>query len=123
MLPRDFAVLLLVCLVWASNFVIAKLVLSDLHIPPLFLSAVRLAIVLIAVCPWGVLMGAGSFGLVTVGLMTAAPSSVAVVVQLAALFRFCSRKLLGVVPPADRQASCGPHSNVYPRLTALGVGD
>ena len=76
MLARDFAVLLLVCLVSASNFVIAKLVLADLHIPPLFFSAVRLAIVLIAVCPWpfpvprplgrtivvGVLMGAGSFG-------------------------------------------------------------
>ena len=96
MLPRDFAVLLLVCLVWASNFVIAKLVLADLHIPPLFFSAVRLALVLVAVCRWllpvprplgrtvvvGVLMGGGSFGLVTVGLMTATPSSVAVVIQL-----------------------------------------
>ena len=97
MLPRDFALLLLVCLVWASNFIIAKLVVADLDIPPLFFSAVRLAVVLVAVCPWllpvprplwrtvfvGLLMGAGSFGLVTVGLMTAMPSSVAVVVQLA----------------------------------------
>jgi drug/metabolite transporter (DMT)-like permease len=96
MLPRDFAILLVVCLVWASNFIVSKLVLADLHIPPLFFSAARLAIVLVAVSPWllplprplwrtvlvGLLMGAGSFGLVTVGLMTATPSSVAVVVQL-----------------------------------------
>jgi O-acetylserine/cysteine efflux transporter len=96
MLPRDFALLLVICLVWASNFIIAKLVLADLHIPPLFFSAVRLGVVLLAVCPWlfpvprpvwrmivvGLLMGAGSFGLMTVGLMTATPSSAAVVVQL-----------------------------------------
>ncbi|HYY83781.1 MAG TPA: DMT family transporter, partial [Beijerinckiaceae bacterium] len=96
MLPRDFALLLVICLVWASNFVVAKLVLADLHIPPLFFSALRLGVVLVAVCPWllpvprpvwrmiavGLLMGAGSFGLMTIGLMTATPSSVAVVVQL-----------------------------------------
>jgi O-acetylserine/cysteine efflux transporter len=96
MLPRDFALLLVICLVWASNFVIAKLVLADLHIPPLFFSAVRLGVVLLAVFPWlfpvprpvwrmivvGLLMGAGSFGLMTIGLMTATPSSAAVVVQL-----------------------------------------
>ena len=76
MLPRDFALLLVICLVWASNFVVAKLVLADLHIPPLFFSALRLGVVLVAVCPWllpvprpvwrmiavGLLMGAGSFG-------------------------------------------------------------
>ena len=96
MLPRDFALLLLICLVWASNFIVSRLVVADLQIPPLFFSAARLALVLVAVCPWllpvprplwrtllvGVLMGAGSFGLVTVGLMTATPSSTAVVVQL-----------------------------------------
>jgi drug/metabolite transporter (DMT)-like permease len=91
MLPRDFALLLVICLVWASNFIVAKLVLADLHIPPLFFSALRLGVVLVAVCPWlfpvprpvwrmiavGLLMGAGSFGLMTIGLMTATPSSVA----------------------------------------------
>ena len=96
MLPRDSALLLVICLVWASNFVVAKLVLADLHIPPLFFSALRLGVVLVAVFPWllpvprpvwrmiavGLLMGAGSFGLMTIGLMTATPSSVAVVVQL-----------------------------------------
>lgn len=96
MLPGDFALLLLVCIVWASNFIVSKLVLTDLHIPPLFFSAVRLGVVLLVVCPWllpvprplwrmvvvGLLMGAGAFGLVTIGLMTATPSSVAVVVQL-----------------------------------------
>lgn len=96
MLPGDFALLLLVCAVWAGNFIVSKLVLADLAIPPLFFSAARLAVVLLAVSPWllplprplwrmvlvGLLMGAGAFGLVTIGLMTATPSSVAVVVQL-----------------------------------------
>ena len=96
MLPRDFALLVLICLVWASNFIVSRLVVADMQIPPLFFSAARLVVVLLAVCPWllpvprplwrtllvGVLMGAGSFGLVTVGLMTATPSSTAVVVQL-----------------------------------------
>lgn len=96
MLPGDFALLLLVCVVWAGNFIVSKLVVADLSIPPLFFSAARLALVLIAVSPWllplprplwrmvlvGLLMGAGAFGLVTIGLMTATPSSVAVVVQL-----------------------------------------
>ena len=110
MLPSDFALLLLVCLVWASNFIVSKLVLADLHIPPLFFSAVRLVVVLVAVSPWlfvvprplwrtviaGMLMGAGGFGLLTLGLMTASPSSVAVVVQLAVpITTFLSVAMLG----------------------------
>ncbi|WP_204327023.1 hypothetical protein, partial [Stenotrophomonas maltophilia] len=70
--------------------------LTELHTPPLFFSAVRFGLVLLAALPWllpmprprwrmvaaGLLMGAGGFGLVSIGLMTASPSSAAVVTQL-----------------------------------------
>lgn len=96
MLPRDFAILVFVCLTWASNFIISKIALTELHIPPLFFSAVRFALVLLVTLPWllpmprprwrmlavGLLMGAGGFGLVSIGLLTASPSSAAVVTQL-----------------------------------------
>ena len=96
MLLRDFALLLTVCLVWASNFVVSKLAVGTLNAPPLFFSAARLTVVLLVVLPWlfpmprprwkivviRLLMGAGSFGLMNIGLMTATPSSAAVVVQL-----------------------------------------
>lgn len=96
MQPRDFALLVFVCLTWASNFIISKVALTELHLPPLFFSAVRFGLVLLATLPWllpmprprwrmlavGLLMGAGGFGLVSIGLLTASPSSAAVVTQL-----------------------------------------
>ncbi|HEX8665805.1 MAG TPA: hypothetical protein VF744_17460, partial [Beijerinckiaceae bacterium] len=51
MLPRDFVLLLVVCLVWASNFVVSKLAVSALSVPPLFFSAARLGVVLLCVLP------------------------------------------------------------------------
>jgi O-acetylserine/cysteine efflux transporter len=96
MLARDFAVLMLVCLVWATNFVVTKLVLVKLDVPPLAFSALRFLLVFLVAAPWllpwprprwrialvGLLMGAGGFGLVSIGLMSATPSAAAVVVQL-----------------------------------------
>lgn len=96
MSPRDFALLTFVCFIWATNFVVTKLALVHLDAPPLLLSALRFAIVFMVAAPWllpwpkprwrialvGLCMGAGGFGLVSVGLMTATPSSAAVVVQL-----------------------------------------
>jgi O-acetylserine/cysteine efflux transporter len=96
MLARDFAVLMLVCFVWATNFVVTKLVLVQLDVPPLAFSALRFLLVFLVAAPWllpwprphwrivlvGVLMGAGGFGLVSVGLMNATPSGAAVVIQL-----------------------------------------
>jgi O-acetylserine/cysteine efflux transporter len=93
---KDFALLLLVCLIWATNFVVAKVAVSDMRAPPLFFSALRLGFVLLFVLPWllpvprpawrmvaiGLLMGAGSFGLMSIGLIWASPSSAAVIVQL-----------------------------------------
>jgi drug/metabolite transporter (DMT)-like permease len=96
MAPRDFALLVLVCLTWASNNIVSKFVVSNLEIPPLFYSALRFGVVAVAVCPWlfpmprprwrlitvALLMGGGNFTLVFMGLKTATPSEVAVVVQL-----------------------------------------
>ena len=93
---RDFVLLVAVCLVWALNNVISKIVIAHMGVPPLFYAAVRFAIVAAAVSPWllpaprpiwrliavGLLMGAGNFALLFVGLKTASPSGVAVVSQL-----------------------------------------
>ncbi len=96
MSPRDFALLVLVCLVWAFNNIVGKYVVSHLGVPPLFFTAARSAVVAIAVFPWllpmprprwrlvavALLMGAGNFAFVFVGLRTATPSAAAVVSQL-----------------------------------------
>lgn len=93
---RDFALLVAVCLVWALNNVISKIVIAHMGVPPLFYAAVRFAIVAAAVLPWllpaprplwrlvlvALLMGAGNFALLFMGLKTASPSGVAVVSQL-----------------------------------------
>ena len=93
---RDFALLVVICLLWASNNILSKYVVAYLHAPPLFYAAVRFAIVAIAVFPWlrpvpkpfwrlilvALCMGAGSFAFVFLALKTASPSSVAIVSQL-----------------------------------------
>lgn len=93
---RDFALLAFVCVVWATNNIVSKFVVAHLGVPPMFYAGVRFAIVLIAVSPWllpmprprwrmlvvGVLMGAGTFALVFIGLKTASPSAVAIVSQV-----------------------------------------
>jgi O-acetylserine/cysteine efflux transporter len=93
---RHFALLVMVCLVWAANNIVSKFVVTQLDVPPLFYAAVRFAVVLVAVFPWllpmprprwrmlcvGVLMGAGTFALVFIGLQTSSPSAVAIVSQL-----------------------------------------
>ena len=93
---RDFALLVGVCLVWATNSVMSKIVISGLGAPPLFYAAARFAVVVLVTAPWllpaprptwrmiavGLLMGAGSFALSFVGLQTVSPSDFAVVGQL-----------------------------------------
>jgi drug/metabolite transporter (DMT)-like permease len=93
--PRDFLLLVLVCLFWATNNVLSKVVISHWHVPPLFYTAVRFAIVTLVTLPWllpmprpawrivliGLAMGAGSFGLMFVALRWTSPSEAAVVVQ------------------------------------------
>ena len=93
---RDFGLLALVCLVWASNNIVSKYVVSHLGLPPLFYACVRFGIVALAVSPWllpmprprwrlmvvALLMGGGNFALVFLALKSSTPSAVAVVGQL-----------------------------------------
>lgn len=93
---RDFALLMAMCLVWAVNNIISKYVVSILDVPPLFYAAARFLIVAACLFPFlfpapkplwklvvtAFLMGAGSFGLMFVGLRDATPSAAAVVLQL-----------------------------------------
>jgi O-acetylserine/cysteine efflux transporter len=93
---RDFAILAMVCVVWASNNIVSKFVVGPLHVPPLFYAACRFLVVAVAVLPWlwpppkpvwrliviALLMGGGNFAFVFMGLKTATPSAVAVVGQL-----------------------------------------
>ena len=38
---RDFLILLFICVVWASNNIVSKIVVAEWHIPPLFYATVR----------------------------------------------------------------------------------
>jgi len=93
---RDFALLVLICLVWASNNIISKIVVAHWGVPPLFYASVRFALVCLVTLPWllpaprpiwrivlvALLMGGGNFALLFVGLKTASPSTTAIVTQL-----------------------------------------
>jgi O-acetylserine/cysteine efflux transporter len=92
---RDFLILLAICLAWAANNIVSKLVVSAWHVPPLLYGALRFGIVLLAVLPWllpmprprwrillvGLLMGGGTFALLFIGFKTVSPSEAAVVSQ------------------------------------------
>jgi len=93
---RDFGLLALVCLVWASNNIVSKYVVSHLGVPPLFYAGLRFGIVALATLPWllpmprprgrlvavAFLMGGCNFALIFLGLQSSTPSAVAVVSQL-----------------------------------------
>jgi O-acetylserine/cysteine efflux transporter len=95
---RDFGLLVFVCVIWASSNVVGKLLISGLGAPPLFVAAARFAVVSLATAPFlfpapgkigrliavGLLMGAGSFGLLFIGLKNATPSAAAIVAQIGA---------------------------------------
>ena len=100
MRARDFLILLLVCLAWGYSNVLSKIVVGQWHVPPLFFAAIRFAVVVLATLPWlwpmprprgrvatiGLLMGAGNFALLFIGLQTASPSSAAIVIQVGVPF-------------------------------------
>ena len=97
---RDFGVLVLVCLVWASNNIISKIVVAHWGVPPLFYASVRFCLVALATLPWllpaprptwrivavALLMGAGNFALLFMGFKTASPSAASVIIQLGVPF-------------------------------------
>ena len=96
MKARDFIILLFVCVVWASNNIVSKIVVAQWGVPPLFYAAVRFAVVTLATLPWllpapkplwriitvALLMGGGNFALLFIGFKTASPSAASVVVPL-----------------------------------------
>lgn len=97
---RDLLLLVVICLTWAFNNVLSKIVVDDWAIPPLFYAALRFAVVALVMLPWlwpmprpawrimviALLMGGGNFALLFVGLQTASPSSAAIVLQLGVPF-------------------------------------
>ena len=80
---RDFALLVLVCLIWATNNIISKFVVADLAVPPLFYAAVRFALVAAITCRWlipaprprwrlivvALLMGGGNFAVLSMVML------------------------------------------------------
>ena len=97
---RDFALLALVCLLWALSNVLSRVVVGQWGVPPLFFAGLRFALVALATVPWlrpvprpfwrlaavSLCMGAGNFALLFSGLQTATASSAAVVLQLGVPF-------------------------------------
>jgi len=97
---RDFGVLVLICLLWAGNNIISKIVVAHWGVPPLAYAAVRFGLVALATLPWllpaprptwrivlvGLLMGAGNFALLFMGFKTASPSAASVIIQLGVPF-------------------------------------
>lgn len=97
---RDFFLLFAVCLVWAFNNVLSKIIVTDWAISPLFYASLRFALVAIVMLPWllpmprpawrivaiALCLGGGSFSLLFVGLQTVSPSEAAIILQLGVPF-------------------------------------
>ncbi len=96
MAPRDFILLVAICVVWASNNIVSKIVVSTWDVPPLFYAAVRFALVALVTLPWllpaprpmwrmiavAQLIGGLNFALLFVGFQTASPSAASIIIQL-----------------------------------------
>ncbi|MFT5330538.1 MAG: O-acetylserine/cysteine efflux transporter [Parasphingorhabdus sp.] len=112
MRARDFLLLVLVCLIWAFNNVLSKIIVDDWAVPPIFYAALRFAVVALVMLPWllpmprpawrviliGLLMGGGNFALLFIGLQTTSPSSAAIILQLGVPFTI----LLSVLTLGER---------------------
>ncbi len=97
---RDFFLLVAVCLIWAFNNVLSKIIVTDWTIPPLFYASLRFAVVALVMLPWllpmprpiwrivaiALFLGGGSFSLLFVGLQTTSPSAAAIILQLGVPF-------------------------------------
>lgn len=93
---RDLGLFVSICLVWAVNAVMSKVIISHYGSPPLFYGAARFAVITLATLPWlfpapkplwrmilvGVTMGGGAMALSFLSLKTTTPSAFAVVSQL-----------------------------------------
>jgi len=93
---RDFGFLVLICVLWALNTVLSKVVITQMGVPPMSYALVRFILVALMVLPWlfpmpkprlrlllvALLMGGGNFVFLFLGLKTASPSGTAIVSQL-----------------------------------------
>jgi len=93
---RDFGFLVLICVLWALNTVLSKVVITQMGVPPMSYALVRFVLVAVMVSPWlfpmpkprlrlllvALLMGGGNFVFLFLGLKTASPSGTAIVSQL-----------------------------------------
>src|SRR3546814_9430883 len=119
---RYFLLLLAVCLIWAFNNVLSKIIVTDWAIPPLFYASLRFAVVALVMLPWlfpmprpawrivaiGICLGGGSFSLLFVGLQTVSPSAAAIILQLGVPFTM----LLSVLE-IGRAHVCTPVTNAH----------
>ena len=49
---RDFALLAGICLVWAGNNIVSKIIIAHFGAPPLFYATARFALVTLLTLPW-----------------------------------------------------------------------
>src|SRR5688500_10900271 len=93
---RDFMIMAGLCLIWAFNTIVSKVVVSDYAVAPLFYAMVRFGLVTLFVFHWllpaprpiwraivvGLCMGGGTFALFFVGLKDSSPSAATIVSQI-----------------------------------------
>lgn len=110
----DFARLAGICFIWSVNVVLGRIIIADLGTPPLLYALLRFALVALLLCRYwlpvpkpfgrvvivGLLMGAGHFGLLFLGLQHASPSTAAIVVQ----FGIPATAILSVLVLGERMA-------------------
>lgn len=89
-----------VCLVWAFNNVLSKIIVTNWAVPPLFYVTLRFSVVALLMLPWlwpiprpawrivaiALTLGGGSFSLLFIGLRTTSPSAAAIILQLGVPF-------------------------------------
>jgi len=97
---QHFFMLAAVCLVWAFNNVLSKIIVTNWAVPPLFYVTLRFSVVALLMLPWlwpiprpawrivaiALTLGGGSFSLLFVGLRTTSPSAAAIILQLGVPF-------------------------------------
>jgi drug/metabolite transporter (DMT)-like permease len=84
------------CLVWATNTIVSKIVIAHWGVPPLFYAGARFLVVMLCTLPWLLpaprplwrmivvcqLIGGANFALMFMALKTASPSAASIVIQL-----------------------------------------
>lgn len=94
--PRHFLIVVFICLTWAANTVLSKIVVSALEVPPFFYATLRFGLVTLLLLPWlrfvprpfgrivavSFLISGIGFGMFIAGMRDATPSAAAIVSQV-----------------------------------------